>query len=80
MQAHLGSDALKALGEEVRHAHPGLQCTEGMFDGPSSDAHAIGCLIQPRLHHLKLLLVRPTAHSPVVAGGALALDGASWAR
>lgn len=48
MQAHLGSDALKALGQEVRRAHPGLQGTEGVFDSPPSDTHAIGRLIQPR--------------------------------
>ena len=59
MQSHLGGDVGKALHQEVRRAHPGLDRTEGVLDRLAPHPHQAGVRVEPRLDLLDQVLVQP---------------------
>src|SRR3981081_2024444 len=64
VEAHLGSDLVERPGQEVRGAHPGLECSERVFDGLSSHAHGLGHAVEPGLHPVEHVLILPALDDP----------------
>jgi hypothetical protein len=59
VEAHLGSDLVEGLGQEVGGAHPSLEGAKRVFDGLSSHVHRIGHTVEPILHSVEHVLVLP---------------------
>lgn len=66
VQVHLGSDAVEALGQEMRRAHSCRQSTEGMLNRPAANTHAVGCLVYTGLHDIELFLMGPVADASII--------------
>src|SRR5262245_55787641 len=80
MQRHLSGDLGQRLHQEVRGAHPYLQCTERMLDCLTACAHGIRIFVEPFLHGFDNLLVLPPRDATLFSRGALSFDWAAMAR
>lgn len=73
LQTHLRSHPPQCSCQEMRCAHPGLQCPEGMLDGLSAYPHFLRIQIQPPLHVIRHVLVFPAPNPPFLARRALGM-------
>jgi hypothetical protein len=76
VQDHFGADVIERLHQEVRRAHPVLQCSEDVFDRSTSYPHRVRLAIKTSLHLLEYGLVLPAPDTALVARGALFLERA----
>src|SRR5262249_33603175 len=80
MQRHLSGDLGQRLHQEVRSAHPHLQCTERMLDRLAPRPHGVRIFVEPFLHGFDNLLVLPPRDATLFSRGALSFDWAAMAR
>jgi hypothetical protein len=80
VQCHLAGNLRQRLHQEVRRAHPHLQCTEGMLDRLAARTHRAGIFIEPLLYRLDDLLMFPSRDAAMRAFRALSLERAGPAR
>ncbi len=80
VQPHFRGHVREPARQEVRRAHPVLQCSEDMFDGSPSDGHCIGSFVQAPLRCLYDRLVLPARDTAIVARRALGFHRAIGTR
>jgi hypothetical protein len=76
MEAHLGSDLLQRLGQEVRTSHPRFESSERVFHGLPAHAHGIRHSVKPGLHCIQDAFVLPALDSLKLFRRAAGLEGA----
>ena len=64
-----------ASSQEVRRAHPHLDCAEGMLDRLAARAHGLGIFVEPLLHRLENVLVLPSGNTALGSFRAFRLSG-----
>ena len=79
VQRHFGGNPWQRLHEEVGCSHPGLERAERVLDRFAPLAHLLRMLVEPALNRLENMLMLPSGDPPLLAGGAVMLDGAALA-
>lgn len=79
MEAHLRSDLVEGLRQEVGASHPRFEGAEGVLDGLPADAHGVGHVIEPDLHLVHDAFVLPALEPLELVGRAFRFEGAGEA-
>jgi hypothetical protein len=76
VERHFGGNLRQRHREEMRPAHPALDCAERMLRRRTTNAHGVGIFVEPRLYRFEHSLVLPTPDPPLFPRRALGLERA----